>query len=173
MQNVKGLLFYILHFTFCILKIMKKVLLLLCLSPLFACGQVVKKAYAFYKVQAPGNIPVDDEGRPLGGADTVRFVYLECAGNSQPSINGVDYRGRVYDATVFAVEDTLLVMKLLNGKDMLLKPGKGNRLWLAELTEGIGRSAYSSKMILRVLINKKRFTVTVGKENEVIPEIRR
>lgn len=152
---------------------MKKLLLVLCLSPLFACSQVVKKAYAFYKVQAPGNIPVDDAGRPLGGADTVRFVYLECAGNSQPSINGVDYRGRVYDATVFAVEDTPVVVKPLKGKDMLLKPDNGNQLWLAELTEGIGRSAYSSKMILRILINKKRFTVTVGKEIEVIPEIRR
>lgn len=148
-------------------------MLLLLLLPLFACGQAVKKAYAFYKVQAPGNIPVDDDGKPLSGVDTVRFIYLEAAGNAQPVITNAGYRGRVYDASVFAVEETPVVMKLVNGKDMTIKVDKGNRLWLAELTEGIGRSGYSSKIMLRVTLNKKRFTVTVGKEVEVEPEIRR
>lgn len=141
--------------------------------PLFACGQGVKKAYAFYRVQAPGNIPVDDDGKPLAGVDTVRFLILECAGSAQPVIANVNYRGRVYDASVFAVEETPMVVKLLNGKDLSLKIEKGNRLWLAELAEGIGRSAYSSKIMLRVMLNKKRFSVTVGKEVELQTEERK
>lgn len=150
---------------------MTKSLLLLLMLPMFACGQAVKKAYAFYVVQAPGNIQVDDDGKPLSGVDTVRFLYLEVAGNTEPVVNKVEYRGRVYDAAVHR-EPTGVTANPRKGKQVVITFGPNTRLYRVELAEGIGRSAYSTKMILRVLLNKKRFTVTVGEEVELEPEIR-
>ena len=172
MQNV-AYTFCIFHFTFLIKvsSIMTKTLLLLLLLPVFACGQAVKKAYAFYVVQPPGNIPVDDDGKPLGGIDTLRFLYLEVAGNTEPIVSRAEYRGRVYDAAVHP-EQSGVIMNPKKGKDIAIRFGPNSRLYRVEITEGIGRSAYSSKMILRVLLNKKRFTVTVGQEVELEPEIR-
>jgi hypothetical protein len=150
---------------------MKKLLLLMTVMfSLSVCGQTVKKAYAFYRVQSPGNIPVDDDGKPIGGADTVRFIYIECSGNVQPVITRADYRGRMYAISTLPVENLPVMVGKAKGSErqITIKPAKGNSLWLVELSPEDRRSPYRSKITLQ----GKRFTVTVSQEVELEPEIR-
>ena len=150
---------------------MKKLLLLMmvmgCLS---ACGQTVKKAYAFYRVQTTGTLQVDDDGKPIGGVDTVRFIYLECSGNVQPVITRADYRGRMYGVATSPVATLPVIVGKAKGSErqITLQPAKGNSIWLVELSPEDRRSPYRS----RITLQGKRFTVTVSKEVELEAEIR-
>lgn len=113
---------------------------------------------------------MDDDGKPIGGVDTVRFIYIECSGNEQPVITRADYRGRVYGVATYPVETLPVILGKAKGtgRQISIKPAKGNTLWLVELSPEDRRSPYKS----RITLQGKRFTVTVSKEVELEAEIR-
>src|ERR1700750_819039 len=99
---------------------MKNLLLIISMSVVgwSACAQssAVKKVYVFLQERMPGNIPVDDNGKPLKGVDTLHFIYMECSGKAKPVINEVWIGNKCFTADMEAADK-------LPGK---LKSQKGN-----------------------------------------------
>ena len=64
---------------------MKNLLLILFSTTFFltGCAQTktsIQNSYAYFRIFIPGNLPVDDNGNPLRGADTMRVIYIETKG---------------------------------------------------------------------------------------------
>jgi hypothetical protein len=156
---------------------MRNLLLLLFLFLfLNACSQTksgIRKSYAFFQLSFPGNIPVDDNGNPMRGADTLRFVYMECSGNKAPAISSVQYNNRMYDAAVFPAGKTPATPGIKKGSNekVVLKPAAGNSLWRIELTPIERKAAPQKGMIIKGALNGRPFTSTIKKEIELEPEI--
>jgi hypothetical protein len=152
------------------------VLLLSLFFFLNACSQTktgIRKTYAFFQVSFPGNIPVDDNGNPMKGADTLRFVYIETSGRQAPTISSAQYNNTTYSASVFPAEKVPVTAGTKKGSDqkIIIKPAAGNSLWRIELTPAGRTKSLQKSMIIKGAVNGKPFTTTIKKEVELEPEI--
>lgn len=159
---------------------MKKLLLILVSSAflLTGCAQTkttIQNTYAFFRIFIPGNLPVDDNGNPLRGTYPVRIIYIETRGPATPDIESVQHGDNMFDASVFAEEKVPVVVgtSKSTGKNVIITPRKGNKLWRVELTPTteMRRSANNNITIMGKL-SGKRFTRVISKETELEPEIR-
>ena len=129
---------------------MKKTLLsILCLALAFTCCSQsncsIKRAYSFFKVHLPGNIPVDENGRPRKMPPNIeRFIYVEVAGTKMPLVESVLFNNTAFKTNLTRINGSRVVAgkNAANGQDFILTSKKGNTLWKIEL-----QSADENKMV--------------------------
>lgn len=115
----------------------------------------IQRAYAFYKVIMPGNIPVDENGKPLNSVENMeRFIYIELTGSERPAIISVLYNEVAFGAVVTAVNGFAIHAgkKAENGQDIQLTPKKGNRFWKVDLQ--LPNNAVMPKRDCRLIVIK-------------------
>lgn len=106
-----------------------------CVSTNGISNDPVKKIYATYTVQQPGNIPVDPDGNPLPLPRTVNYVvYVET------STGDVNWDEAWIDGGHYKVNAILLKegpfdagVNVSTGRKMIINPSKNNQLWQLEL----------------------------------------
>jgi hypothetical protein len=132
------------------------------------CAQqhkAVKSAYAFYRIVIPGNIQVE-EGIAVKRNDTTRFIYLEVAKKTKPSIDTIIYKGRLFST---AVLDTMNKLPLQSGTKLLA--AKGYTFWQIQVMDEYprGKSGGSPKttILIKGHIGNTRFSIPVKKEKEL------
>lgn len=162
---------------------MKRISLLLIAAAFFlpACAQTKKPVSyegAFFRIQFPGNLPVDENGNPLRGADTVRMMYLYTQDpvRDAPKIQYVQYGNRLYSATVFPAEfeqEKVIGTAKKTNAPVVLKPVKGRRYWQLELLP-LNKFAKGKDGVIVITgsFRGKKFTLTSNKEIELQPELR-
>jgi len=166
----------------CTLYNMKPLLLIGCFVGVLiftSCAQSLhdmQKGYAFFKESIPGNIQVDEKGNEIKpGIDTVRFIFVEWKGKLPPPIDIVLYRNRIFNVSIFPVEQphVELGQEKISGKNIILKPAKGNTLWKLLLTSVGNKNSltYSYKIILEGKKNGQPFQWVIDKEVEIQAEI--
>src|SRR5687767_383836 len=87
------------------------------------CAQqkpVAEKGYVFFRIQHPGNIPVDEQGNPEHGSDTVYQVYLETR-RQAPDIASVTIHGVRYDAVAVELEEVEVGKRTVDNETILLR----------------------------------------------------
>lgn len=137
----------------------------------------IHRAYAFFKVITPGNIPVDDNGRPIQSLPNIeRFIYIECSGAAMPVVTNVLYDGISFAPLVTSVDEMRLHVgkKPGNNRDVELSALKNNRFWKIGLqASGISSPPPGVKHILiKTRSGSKPHTFTLYKETELMaPEM--
>ena len=144
-----------------------------------ACAQSqygMQKGYAFFKKSIPGNIQVDERGNEVKpGIDTVRFIFIEWKGRVLPPINTVQYKNKNFQVSIFPVEQSQVEVgqEKISGKNIILKPAKGNTLWKLLLTSAVNKNSLtpSYKIILKGKKNGQPFQWVIDNEVEIQAEI--
>ncbi len=144
-----------------------------------ACAQSlhgIQKGYAFFKESIPGNIQVDERGNEVKpGIDTVRFIFIEWKGRVLPPINTVQYKNKNFQVSIFPVEQSQVEVgqEKISGKNIILKPAKGNTLWKLLLTSAVNKNSLtpSYKIILKGKKNGQPFQWVIDNEVEIQAEI--
>ncbi|MGB8190363.1 MAG: hypothetical protein WCF67_00530 [Chitinophagaceae bacterium] len=144
---------------------------------LSACAQTktgIQNTYAYFSISFPGNIPVDENGNPLKGPDTMRVIYIETSGKAKPVIKSVQYGNVEFSAAVFAEEKYPVAIgkAQTSNQNIMLSPRKGNTLWRVELASLRALPSKSKSIIVKGTLNGRAFTRTILKEQELAPQIR-
>lgn len=157
-------------------------LLIFCGAFFLACGQsnsLIKKSYAFYKISFRGTLQVDDNGRPVNkGIDTLRFLYLEIPGKTAPVVDQLVYKGKMYSAAVYPVEESYVGNRKKDEKRIVIMPGQKNTLWKVDFSPlgstGTKRKVPVTKkrIFLKGKVGGKSFTHQIDIETELMPDIR-
>jgi hypothetical protein len=138
------------------------------------CAQqkpVAEKAYAFYRISHPGNIPVDDQGNPEQRVDTVYQVYLE-SGSQAPDIVYVSIHGLQYHAVAVQLEEVEVGKRTSDNKTILLRARPGYALWQLDLSAPVG-AANSQEPVISIREGKKTIRrVALPQPVELVPEER-
>lgn len=152
------------------------------LIPLFllpACAQTrpgIRNGYAYFKPHLPGNIMADDAGNPVQpGLQVTRFIYLEADSSFRPVVESVGYNGQDYPAAAFPVTEAVvnIGIKKTDNRPVVLRPGKGSRIWRVELT-GAGPAPSGQSLTgiqLKGTNGGKAFTFPLKKEEELLPDL--
>lgn len=159
---------------------MKRSIFILILSAFFlpACTQTkssIRNSYAFFRMFIPGNLPVDDNGNPLHGPYPVRIIYIETSGAATPKVESVQCGKWMFEGSVFAEEKVPVVVgkSKATGKDVVISPRKGNKLWRVELTPTTEiRLSPNKNIVVRGVLGGRKFTRVISKETELESEIR-
>jgi hypothetical protein len=148
---------------------------------LASCSQTatgIYKTYSFYKVNTPGNIPVDENGRPIGKIhDTVHVVYFETAKKTKPHLTGFIIRGNYYKPILTRIDNNSEEAGTLlqTNKPIIVKGKVNNQLWKVEAGEKIDRpsdSKFKDDLIYLVVIYEGRNTLRIIKKHkELVPEL--
>lgn len=162
---------------------MKKLLLILFSAAMFltACAQTRKPVLlggAFYRVQHPGNLPVDEQGNVLRKSDTVRVIYLithDLVADT-PKIKRVQYGNRIFASAVFpeSYEQAVVVGKRKGSESNFVLPAAKNRhYWVLQVTP-LDKIAAGKKNVITVAgtFRGRKFTFNLINEIELEPEIR-
>jgi hypothetical protein len=117
---------------------MKKMLcLVLCLYALSSCAQTkpsIRIVGVYADIKYPGNIPVDDNGRPMKSGPDTAFTMLVEAGKDALKWGYVFYGDHVYTAIPTLVKKLPFEIKAKEtGKNIRLKPLAGKQFWQLEL----------------------------------------
>jgi hypothetical protein len=99
----------------------------------------IQRAYAFYSVVLPGNIPVGDDGKPLPVRPEInRFIILEYPGSKSPEVDKVLYNNTPMRFTIRRTSENPWISgkRFGNGQEIKLTPHKGNSFWMINLLPG-------------------------------------
>ena len=151
-------------------------LLLLSFYTLAGCAQSkpsIRIAGVFADIKMPGNIPVDDNGRPLkSGPDTSFHMVVE-TGKDAVKWGYVFYNSKVY--TVIATQHTkpYVVMARESGKKTVIKAGNGKKLWQLELVpfneyRKAPDTLRKNNFMLHVKYGKNSFRLVTDKFTEIV-----
>jgi hypothetical protein len=117
---------------------MKKILcLVFSLYTLSSCAQTkpsIRIINVYADIKYPGNIPVDDNGKPLKSGPDTAFTMLVEAGKEAIKWGHVFYGNKVY--TVIPTLIKKLPFEIItkeSGKKTRLKPAAGKQFWHLEL----------------------------------------
>jgi hypothetical protein len=96
----------------------------------------VRKIYAFSMMQMPGNIPVDENRKPVvRHREPLNFIYAETSGRpiawDRAWKNGITYHIDTSEITSFPFD---AAEKNGSREHVLIKPARGNRLWELRLS---------------------------------------
>ena len=143
-----------------------------CAQPLYS----LHRGYAFFKKSTPGNIQVDEKGNEIKpGIDTVRFIFIEWKGKLSPTIDSVQYRNKIFNASVFPVEQAYVEVgqEKISGENIILKPAMGNTLWRILLASTNKKPSFAEKAVIRLKGKKngRPFEWVIDKEIELQAEI--
>lgn len=99
------------------------------------CAQqkaAAQKSYLFYRINLPGNIPVDEQGNPEQKADTVYQAYLVTK-KPAPSVAYAIISGKRYEVLAVEVEEVLVGKTATGNKNVLLTAQRGYTILQLEL----------------------------------------
>jgi hypothetical protein len=133
---------------------------------------------AFYRVQHPGNLPVDEQGNVLRKSDTVRVIYLithDLVADT-PKIQRVQYGNRMFSSSVFleSYEQAVVVGKRKESEsDFIFPAAKNRRYWVLQVTP-LDKIVTAKKNIITVTgtFRGRKFTFNLVNEVELEPELR-
>lgn len=148
----------------CVNYIMKHLFLLIAVT--FFFGNInaqskcaVTKAKAYFTIQQPGNIAVDENGRERKMAPAKeRVIYIATSCSSKPVIASLKYGSAAVKATVENTKgNSILLAKNEEGEDIYFKAAKGNYIWKINVEQNDETIAEDGKpnIYLRVQINKR------------------
>lgn len=114
----------------------------------FATAQKITKAYGYWCVQMPGNIPVvpeeaNERNTPVYDRHESYFVYVESSQAKAPLIKSVSVRGAMFKAT--AVKQEQLPVEYYTGVDnkkISLVPKGRKNVYVVVLGEYMGAVPY-------------------------------
>jgi hypothetical protein len=95
----------------------------------------IRRTDAFFTEHMPGNIRVDDNGQPVfHGPDTITTIYIETTGSPIKWIAAWK-DGKSFSVIATAINERPFEVGVnkINNKKIILKPRKGNKLWLLQL----------------------------------------
>lgn len=158
---------------------MKRPLLLLIMigSALIVHGQpgcILKKAYAYFTQNMPGNIFRDDKGNPVRPEpDIERTIYIETSGNKMPVLEKVLYNTVPMRTIISRIDGpTLRPGKLfLDGKDILITCKPGNMIWKIDPEVITGNKIVPvgcSHIIIRIRSGRKSCQLSLKQETELM-----
>jgi len=134
----------------------------------------MRKIRAFYQMWMPGNIPVDDNGRPLQhGPRYTTTIYIETTSNNV-SWDSAWINGKLCSVT--STHITALPYELgltrSGNKKIILTASPGNQLWQLDLNPlpesfNSGPLQRPDKILLRGKYGKKIFKITTPKPVEL------
>lgn len=121
---------------------MKNILAPFCLFLFVTAGcaqqkTATEKAYAYFRISLPGNIPVDDQGNPEQRTDTVHQVYLETRSQA-PDIAYITLNGLQYDAIAVSMEEVQVGKRAVDNEMIFLRARPGFALWQLDLSAPVG-----------------------------------
>jgi hypothetical protein len=126
-------------------------IVLLCFNSFVSWTQAnygIRKICAFYTERLPGNIRVDPNGNSLyKGPDTLITIYIVTSGKS--AVWESAWRNdRTYTISSSLVSQTPYTAgtNLGNGKEIILRPATGNKLWQLNLLESYKKVASPRKI---------------------------
>lgn len=138
------------------------------------CAQqkpVAEKAYAYFRIQNPGNIPVDEQGNPEHKRDTVYQVYLETRSQA-PDIASVTIQGLLYDAVAVELEEVEVGKRPADNEAVLLRARPGYTLWQLDLSAPVGAAKSQANTIAIRTSDKKVRLLGLPQPVELLPEER-
>ena len=106
---------------------------------LFGCSQKygIIKTHSYTKKMTAGNIPVDENNRPLtSGVQKIHLVYIETNIDEKPAWDTAWIEGKTYSTQLLKIaQDQIIIGKLKDGeRDVIIQPEPGNILWQLMLT---------------------------------------
>ena len=138
----------------------------------------IYKTYSFYKINMPGNIPVDDNGKPLTRIhDTTRIIYFESKKGVKPQVTAVIVNGNYYKPVLSEItSNTEEAGSLLEtNKPVIIKARTNTQLWKVEprnKIEALSNSKLKADLIYLVVENKgKRLKRAIESSKELVPDL--
>ena len=148
---------------------------------LVSCSQTatgVYKTYSFYKINTPGTIPVDENGRPIGKIhDTVRVVYFETTKGVKPQLTGFIVNANYYKPVLTRIDNNSEEAGTLlqTNKPIIVKGKVYRQLWKVEAgdrIEGQSNSKIKKDLIYLVVEYEGRNAMRIIKKHkELVPEL--
>jgi hypothetical protein len=139
----------------------------------------IYKTYSFYKINTPGNIPVDDKGKPIGKIhDTTRVIYFESGKEISPLLRAVLVNGSYYKPLITKITGNAEEAGTLieTNKPVIVKGKANTQLWKVEpgiKIDTLSTSKLKDDRVYLVVEFKGRNTMQVIKEHrELVPELR-
>lgn len=134
----------------------------------------VKILSALMEIKYPGNIPVDDNGRPMKSGPDTAYTLLVEAGKEKINWGFAYHNGQAYSVIATRVSRLPYGVKTKeSGRTKTFRPAQGNSLWLLEL---VPYTAYKKipvskegSFLLQVKYGKNSFRLITEKVIEVDP----
>ena len=138
----------------------------------------IYRAYSFYKTNSPGNIAVDDNGKPIGRAhDTTRIIYFESKKGVKPQVKAVIVNGNYYKPVLSEITgNTEEAGSLLEtNKPVIIKARSNTQLWKVgpgNKIEPLSNSKLKNDLIYLVVeYREKRSKRTIESSKELVPDL--
>ncbi len=132
----------------------------------------IKKIYAFYIEHLPGNIAVDENGKPLrASADTIYTIYIEASTHILWDSAWANNKLYSIISKLISVTPFDAGKKMINNEKIILKTSRGYKLWQLEFYES-GKSFYPQKLkqgeiLLRGIYNGKIIRKRIPVERQI------
>jgi hypothetical protein len=157
--------------------VMKKILcLLINLYSLSSCAQSkpsIRIVDMYADIKFPGNIPVDDNGKPMKSGPDTAFTMLVEAGKDAIKWGYVFYGDQVYTVIPTRIKKLPFEMKAKeSGNRIRLKPAAGKQFWQLELVpfteyRKVPDTLRAGNFMLQVKYGKKSFRLVTNKFTEI------
>jgi hypothetical protein len=175
---IAGMYFKVDHKHFSMKKYLFVVISLLALTTYGQTKPPVKILSAFMEIKYPGNIPVDDNGRPLKAGPDTSYTILAEAGKEKSTWGYAYHNGNVYTVIASRVARLPYQVKAKEtGRKKTFSPAKGNSLWLLELVpyDGYKKTPVMKEgsFLIQLKYGKNSFRLVTEKiiEREGLPSV--
>ena len=161
-----------------ILIIMKKfflfIMFLAGLSSVFSQSTCpIKRAFAFYTVNMPGTVRVDDKGNEVRPDPMIeRVIYLECSGTAMPVLDSVLYKDRYIKGSLERIREQSVTagIKANGNMPFRLTARKGYNLWklqLETMNQTLSPAINCPLITIRTRVKGKPCKCNLYKEDEL------
>lgn len=150
-----------------------KYLYLLIVATFFFCAAnaqgkcVVLKAGAYYTVQQPGNIAVDENGRKRKASPAKeRIIYIATSCTNTPVISLLKYGSVAAKAAIENIAGNEVALANDEGKSIYFKAPKGAHIWKisVEQNDEIATEEGKPNIYLKMLVNKRTQVIRIYSE---------
>ena len=139
----------------------------------------IYKTYSFYKINTPGNIPVDNNRKPIGKIhDTTHVVYFELRKETEAPLKAIVINGSYYKPVLTKIAGNSEKAGILveTNKPVIVNGKATTQLWKVEpgiKIDPLSNSKLKDDGIYLVVEFKGRSTMyVVKKHRELVPELR-
>jgi|GEM_PF-2090370 hypothetical protein len=138
----------------------------------------IYKTHSFYKINTPGNIPVDNNGKQIGKIhDTTRIIYFESEKETEPLLKAVIVNGIYYKPVITKIAGNSETAGTLveTNKPVIVNGKPGTQLWKVELGTRIDPLSSSKlkndEVYLVVEFKDTNAMRIIKKHKELVPEL--
>lgn len=136
------------------------------------------KTYSFYKINTPGTIPVDDNGKPIGRThDTAHIIYFETAKGEIPKVTELIVNKNYYKPILTEIKNNSEEAGILlqTNKSIIIKSKDTRQLWKVERGNKIAEKPISDLkdelIYLSVIYEGRNAMRIIKKHHELVPEL--